>query len=813
VERRTGYLAAASVLVLANAILASGAHIPWVVPPIGLAALLGIPVFLLYMAGIGQAPTRDERLADSVLLTVLLLMGAGLLANAVLPHLGVRAPLGRPAVLLTVDVLYVAVAAWAYRRHPRVYRLTLPRLTGRDSAVLCGALAAVALSAMGAIRLNNGAHDGVVTLCMLVLVAVVFWLLLVWGGRLHSGVIPAALYCLGLALLLMTSLRGWYTTGHDIQLEYRVFELTKTHAMWDVGEFRNAFNACLSITILPTVIAGWTHISDPYVYKVVFQCLFALCPVMVYRLATRVCSHAVALLATVYFVSFVAYFQDMPMLNRQEIAFLFLVAALLALFNDRLPVRRRRVWFVVFAVGMIVSHYTTTYLTIAVLLIAWSLRLIAPPVQRLLRRTSPRTDAVRGPRALLSPARRSSPATGTEGDPRTSRLSVVAWRPSWPGKVRRGSGRRQPAITLSVIAVVMVAAYLWSGPVTHTGDDLSDTVSTVLHDLRQGAGAKSSDTSYSLFTRHEESPGERLAQYRASSMRATAAGRTSGAYYPASTVSRYPISVVGEDRLPLTPIGKLARKAGVDVAAVNEAVRQASAKVLQLFVVLGLLSVLWRRRRSRQPPSEFYLLGVAMVVVLLLVVLVPFLSVKYGLLRVFQQSLPVLGVFVVAGSLALVVRTRRQRRIRVAAVVALAFFASSTGVLTTVVGGYEPQLHLSNSGTYYNVYYSHPEEVAAVDWLRRTITPGGHEDVQREVQSDRYTFTRVATLSELNTGNDIFPWLVRRNAYVFLGYTNVARRESTVFLDGDLVTYRYPLSFLTDNKDLIYSSGGARVYK
>jgi uncharacterized membrane protein len=192
---------------------------------------------------------------------------------------------------------------------------------------------------------------------------------------------------------------------------------------------------------------------------------------------------------------------------------------------------------------------------------------------------------------------------------------------------------------------------------------------------------------------------------------------------------------------------------------------------------------------------------------------VPFLSVKYRLLRVFQQSLPVLGVFVVAGSLALVVRTRRQRRIRVAAVVALAFFASSTGVLTTVVGGYEPQLHLSNSGTYYNVYYSHPEEVAAVDWLRRTITPGGHEDVQREVQSDRYTFTRVATLSELNTGNDIFPWLVRRNAYVFLGYTNVAKRESTVFLDGDLVTYRYPLSFLTDNKDLIYSSGGARVYK
>jgi len=61
--------------------------------------------------------------------------------------------------------------------------------------------------------------------------------------------------------------------------------------------------------------------------------------------------------------------------------------------------------------------------------------------------------------------------------------------------------------------------------------------------------------------------------------------------------------------------------------------------------------------------------------------------------------------------------------------------------------------------------------------------------------------------------NDIYPTVIRQNAYVFLGFSTVRTGRSTVSSSGDLTTYRYPMALLDDKKDLIYSSGGSRVYR
>ena len=84
----------------------------------------------------------------------------------------------------------------------------------------------IAMAVMGAVRLNNGGGGGL-TLCMLLVALVELALLVAWQDRMGPGVVPVGLYCVSLALLLMTSLRGWYITGHDVQTEYLVFELTK----------------------------------------------------------------------------------------------------------------------------------------------------------------------------------------------------------------------------------------------------------------------------------------------------------------------------------------------------------------------------------------------------------------------------------------------------------------------------------------------------------------------------------------------------------------------------------------------------------
>jgi uncharacterized membrane protein len=771
VSRRWGLAAGGLLLLAQNLLLAFGAPVPLLISISGFACAVGMPTFILYMADVGRAPAQSERLANSVILTLLLLMAAGLAINTVLPHLGVRGPLGPVPVVLTVDALCVGLALWGYRRHPTRYHVRWPTLSSRDHVVLFLSLGAVPLSVTGAVRLNNGAGGGL-TLFMLMVVLVTFGLALAWRDQLHAGIVPVVIYCLALALLLMTSMRGWYTTGHDNQVEFQVFELAKSHDRWDISLYQDAYNACLSITILPTILWQWTRVPDPYVFKIFFQVLFALCPVLVYRIATRVASRTVALLGAIYFVAFVTFFQDMPMLNRQETAFLFVAAALLAAFNTGLPMRWRRVWFVVFALGMVLSHYSTTFVMIGVLVIAWCGRVVAHTAGRVRRRRA----------ATASPTSvRELPAS---------------------------------ALGLGTIGIVALAIFLWTTPLTHTEGTLSQTVSAVVTSLRGGVdGAKSADTAYSIFSSGAPTPAELLASYERTSLRQTAAERAAGAYYSEHLLARYPTPPVPDATLPLTRLGKSVSDVGVNAGAVIFDVRQASSWLLQVFIALGLLvSILGRHKRLRNHP-DFFSLAVANVVVLILLVALPVLSVNYGLLRAFQQCLLILDVFLVIGTLALFPRLGEGKKVLGAGSLALLFFASSTGALTQVLGGYGPQLHLNNAGLYYDIYYVHPEEIAGITWLHRTIGAGTHKAVQSEVEMDRFAIRRLRTFTAINPANDILPALVRRNSYVFLGYSNVRASRATIEIDGDLVTYRYPLNFLNDNKDLIYDNGGARVYR
>jgi uncharacterized membrane protein len=182
----------------------------------------------------------------------------------------------------------------------------------------------------------------------------------------------------------MTSLRGWLTTGHDVQREFRVFQLAANHGLWDVRLYENAYNACLSVTIMPTVVQHVTGVADVFVYKTVFQLLYAVCPVIIYLIARRFATCLIAVLAAIYFIAFPTFFTDMPFLNRQEVAFVFVGLALLVITNQGWSVWARRLGFVVFAIGVILSHYSTTYVLLAVLGLCWLYLTVATFVRRCL---------------------------------------------------------------------------------------------------------------------------------------------------------------------------------------------------------------------------------------------------------------------------------------------------------------------------------------------------------------------------------------------------------------------------------------------
>ena len=775
--RRTGQRLVTTFLIAAvcatNVWVLSGSRLPWIGPAAGFLLAIGLPAWMLAQKIDWRTEQPSERLLYSVVAAILALMLLGLAMNTGLPHVGVAHPLSREPVLVAIDLWCVGLALWRPARFkPSWPQVNIGKLNGLDWFVGLLSALCVPTAVIGANRLNNGA-GGSVTLAMLIVASFILTLMLIKRETLNPGTITAAVYFIGLAMLLMTSLRGWYTTGHDIQQEYRVFELTKSHEDWDIGRYRDAYDACLSITILPTMLWQMVRVDDPYVFKFFFQVLFALCPVFVYRISLRHTTKVLAIIATIYFLAFPTYFTDMPFLNRQEIAFLFVAACVMTATDPLVSQNKIRLRLAFFSIGVVISHYSTTYVFFGTLALGWiSYRGWLIFVQ--IRRKKHRHQQTR-----------------REANP----ISV------------------SPAVSLLNVLVVFAGIVLWNGIATHTVNDLSTTLTQAINSLRGGNGQKSTDVSYSFLSLGAPPESELLAQYNSSTLTQTRSERTLGVYYPEKNVKKYSVKLIPEPNLPITTLGRLVNDTGLSVSGINSIVRAGSAKLLQLFVAVGLLAMILAKNRRSRSLTELIALSFAALMIVVLQVILPVISVDYGILRAFLQALIVFGPLVAIGSFVIYKPLGRKMSLRASSITAILFFLSLSGVLPQLFGGYPAQLQLNNSGEYYDIYYLHPQEIDAIEWLQARVSTGSIDQVQSEVETDRYTFRQVQTFTDLSPINDIYPTLLRENAYVFLGYTTVTKDQATFSYDGDLITYQYPTDLLNSSKDLLYSNNGARIYR
>lgn len=731
----------------------------------GLWLLFGAPVVLLYGIADAVVSTRDGRAILAVGGAVLGDILAALLTNTVLPWAGIGAPLERIPLAWASVVLILALTA-AAPTPPRFGRILVAPPAGLPSGLrptLWVGTASVVLSIAGPIRLNNGL-SGKVSLVALAAVALLLVLLFVRRREHSTTVTGIGLFFVAISLLLLTSLRGWYITGHDIQREYEVFQLAYQPGRWQIAAFRDAYNACMSITVLPVSIARLTGISGIYVFKVVIPLLFAVAPVGLYRAVRHGTSQTIAVLSAIYFVAFPTYFTDMAFLARQEIAFLMLACVLLVLADGARPLRARKIAATVLLVGIVLSHYSTTYVLLAILGTAYALGAV--------------------------------------------------WR--MVARRRGGFGRafhRPVLLTWWMIAITVVAALLWTGPATHTGGQAEATTkATVLEFLGKRSDTASSDTSYSLIGRKQLTADQRLADFGTETTQQTAQARAAGDYLPLSEIDKYPVAAVPQADLPLTGFGRLLGRVGVNATGVNSVVRLSAAWLLQVLLLVGLVLAVAMRRPVFRATSDQILLSVGAVGSITVLTVLPQLSVDYGVLRAFQQGLFFFAPFIAAASL-WIFRWAGRRATTLAFATALGLFLDLSGFVPTLLGGYPPQLHLANAGQYFDIYYLHPEELSGINWLKQQAPESQRETVQSEIQTDRYTFGRIQSLLSGRTYNDIYPTLIGDKTYVFLGYATVREDQATLSYRGDLVTYRYPLGLLDATKDRVYASEGVEVYR
>jgi uncharacterized membrane protein len=331
----------------------------WAVQLILLVLLLSVPgVLVLRALRIPQACARNYPIY--VVATALVVLAfSGLLVDLVGLAFGVAQPLR--VVPLLVGVETVCLVLFAVGAHvPLKRRPALPAFSTRA----LWPLVIPVVAAAGAGRLNDG-HSGAIAALALVL-AICALVTYAWrADRVSRFELSVVLFGVGLAVLWSFSLRSPFVYGFDIASEYHTAAATYASGVWHASHPKDAYGATLSLTVLPSLLHALTGMSLLALFKAVYPALCALLPVAVFAVATRFLRRQYAFIAAAFIVVQTYFFQSLPALARQELALLVFVALVAAALDTGLGHRRRWGLVALLALGVVVTHYSTAYLALA----------------------------------------------------------------------------------------------------------------------------------------------------------------------------------------------------------------------------------------------------------------------------------------------------------------------------------------------------------------------------------------------------------------------------------------------------------------
>jgi len=716
-------------------------------------------------------------LAFSTALSILMLMVVGLGVNTILPFFGMDQPLTTIPLLIAFDALIYLLLSFGFIFNKKI-PLDAPKLNATSWSFIGISFLYPILACLGAISLNNGGSN-IFTMVAYGLAVVAIPIMIIKKEDLDPSVPALTLYMMALSFLLMNSMRGWFVTGHDILLEYHVFTLVNTAHRWSMALYQDPYMACLSLTILPVYLQNLLHVGGTYIFKFFFQFLGALGVTTIYYISRRYVSDMVAFLAGFLYISFPTFMTDMAFLNRQGIALVFFGALLFILLDlDHTDEWRRHILLFLLATGMVLSHYSTSYVAIAIFVGAYI-------INRILR------------------------------------LFIGATWPRWfsrlTDKFRNKEVHHQRVLlTIPLVIVLLGIIIVWSAVITKTSTSVSNTIEQILTGIEHPFINEDHTgvDKYSLVQSTQPTLQQQFDQLVQAKMQQAAASTPASNLFPLSLTEQYPTPILAEPTIPVTSLGQTVESSThVVLNTFYTEVKQVYADIIQILIGLGILGLLigysFRKNLFRHVPGEYIALSVSGVIILAAQTLLPSSAVDYGLLRLVQQDLMFLAlpIVLVLLSLCSLLFSSSKAQLLLCSAILLFFFVMLSGLVPQLTGGARPPLPLNNYGFYYDAYYTHAQEVSSIDWIAENADPGV------PIQSDVYfTNVRMLAYSDIAPLAGLYPATIQKNAYVYLDYNNVKTQTVVQDVDANLLYYHFPVSFLDNNKDLIYNNGGSEIY-
>lgn len=737
--------------------------------------LLIIPGFLTLLS----LKIKNENVWEFIIYTVgtslALLLGIGLAINLLLPSFGIHNPLTSTPFLVAIDsfVLPVWIHLFLKRKH-----LQLPIHIGRMQSIGLSlpigviSLLFPLLSGLGALNINNG-QSNILTMTMLGSIGAYVLLLTFLRKKLDSFVFPLAIFMMSVSFLLMTSLRGWYITGHDIYLEYYVFQLTKLHNFWSMTYFQDPYMACLSITLLPTLLANVTTIPDAYIFKLIYQVIFSFSMVGVYLFLKKYTQPFIAFLAAFATISFPTFMTDMPMLNRQEIAFFFFVLLLHSLFNKNFSLKIRWILSIIFGFGLIMSHYATTYLSVSLFIVAALIHVVITLLKK---------------------------------NPLIKKKTLML-------EEKAGISESKPWFNLGIALLLLLGTIVWYGTFTKTSVGLQKAFNNIVQAINGSTAhqSKSDGPANNLLNSKQPDKQALLNSYVDKQTAYVRKFNDESAFLSKDISSKFRISSIPEETMPVTPVGEILNSK-LNVFALNDSLKQIYAKTAQALIGIGLLSIFLYKKYMKKMDEEYVLLSFTFILLILFQLIFSSAAIDYGLLRLIQQGLFLLSLPLVIGLLSILAicnKFIKNINVYLSSIVLVFFFLYLSGFTSQIIGGYYPQLNLNNGGFYYDAYFLHTSELQSLEWIKK------NRDLKSKlpIQADWFAGKKIHTFADIYSIDGIVPSEIRKNSYVYLDYSNVVNNQVIVYAGGIPIYYKTPSQLLNENKNLIYNNGRSKIYK
>ena len=278
-----------------------GFNVPGLRQIAGFIYLTLVPGYLIVrLLKLNKASTI-ETLLYSVGLSIAFLMFLGFFINIIYPLISILRPISAIPLIITFIAVSAILTLILLKREGNL-SLALPfELRELVSPQVLFLVLLPLLAAFGAkimqIYLNN------TVLIILIGLLCVVPVLAIFTKFLPSKYYPLAIYCVALSLLWHFSLVSEYLIQYDSFLEYHFFDLVNSLGLWNI-HIQHNYNAMLSVTILPAVYCQIMDITGTVMFKAVYQVWYALVPLVLYIVYTKIFGARRAFWAAFLYVSF-----------------------------------------------------------------------------------------------------------------------------------------------------------------------------------------------------------------------------------------------------------------------------------------------------------------------------------------------------------------------------------------------------------------------------------------------------------------------------------------------------------------------------